>query len=94
MPSIFEIYDKFKDRLSDPVVIRLHGGDRKDIEARTNNTWNEIVDSKDSELLVLTRMIQDLSNRKHQVLINVNNHYEGSAPRSIEKIKALLQTAG
>lgn len=88
MPSIFDVYERFKDRLSDPVVIRLHGGDRKDIEARTNNTWNEIVDSKDSELLVLTRMIQDLSDRKHQVLINVNNHYP------IEKIKALLQTTG
>ena len=94
MPSIFEVYEKFKDRLSDPVVIRLHGGDRKDIEERTNNTWNEIVDPKDSELLVLSRMIQDLENREHQVLINVNNHYEGSAPRSIEKIKALLQTTG
>ncbi len=42
MPSIFDVYEKFKDRLSDPVVIRLHGGDRKDIEARTNNTWNEM----------------------------------------------------
>jgi uncharacterized protein YecE (DUF72 family) len=32
MPSIFDLYEKFKDRLRSPVVIRLHGGDRKDIE--------------------------------------------------------------
>ncbi|MEE4242996.1 MAG: DUF72 domain-containing protein, partial [Desulfopila sp.] len=35
MPSIFGLYDKFKDRLSDPVIIRLHGMDREGIEERT-----------------------------------------------------------
>jgi uncharacterized protein YecE (DUF72 family) len=91
MPSIFEVYDKCKDSLTNPVVIRLHGPDRSDIEQRTNNIWNEIVDPKDDELTLLRRMIQDLSERDHQVFINVNNHYEGCAPRSIERIKALLQ---
>jgi uncharacterized protein YecE (DUF72 family) len=90
MPSIFEIYEKFKDRLVSPVVIRLHGGDRKDIEERTNNNWNEIVDNKDDELLSLKKMVRDLQDRNHDIFINVNNHYEGSAPRTIKKIKALL----
>jgi uncharacterized protein YecE (DUF72 family) len=92
MPSIFEVYAKCKDRLTDPVVIRLHGPDRSDIEQSTNNIWNEIVDPKDDELTLLRRMVQDLSEREHQVFINVNNHYEGCAPQSIERIKALLQT--
>jgi uncharacterized protein YecE (DUF72 family) len=90
MPSIFELYDKYKDRLSDPVVIRLHGMDRQGIEERTKNIWDTIVDPRDDELLLLRNVVHDLRERQHQVFINVNNHYEGSAPRTIEKITALL----
>jgi uncharacterized protein YecE (DUF72 family) len=91
MPSIFEVYEKFKDRLSDPVVLRLHGPDRQGMEERTDNVWDTIVDPRDDELLQLKNIVNDLRERRHQVFINVNNHYEGSAPRTIEKIKALLQ---
>ncbi len=91
MPSIFEVYGKFKDRLSDPVVLRLHGLDRQGIEERTKNVWDKIVDPKDDELLQLRNIVNDLRERRHQTFLNINNHYEGSAPRTIEKIRTLLQ---
>jgi uncharacterized protein YecE (DUF72 family) len=91
MPSIFELYEKFKNKINSLVVIRLHGGDRKDIEERTKNIWNEIVDPRGDELAKLGGMVQDLREKDHRVFINVNNHYEGSAPKTIEKIKALLK---
>jgi uncharacterized protein YecE (DUF72 family) len=92
MPPIFDLYEKFKGKLIDPVVIRLHGGDRENMEERTHNTWYEIADPKDSESLALSRIIQDLTDREHQIFVNVNNHYEGSAPRTIKKIKTLLKS--
>ncbi len=72
MPSIFDQYEKFKDRLSDPVVLRLHGLDRPGIDERTNNVWDKIVKPKDDELLQLKCMVNDLLERRHQVFINVN----------------------
>jgi uncharacterized protein YecE (DUF72 family) len=91
MPSIFEVYEKFKEKFHDLVVIRLHGPDRKDIQERTKNTWNEIVDPRDEDLMNLTNMVCDLQERQHQIFINVNNHFEGCAPKTIEKVKRLLQ---
>ena len=91
MPPIFDLYEKFKNRLNDPVVLRLHGSDRQGIEERTDNVWDKIVDPRDGELLQLQGMVNDLLKRRHRVFINVNNHFEGSAPRTIEKIRALLQ---
>ena len=35
-------------------------------------------------------MIKDLNSRDVDVYLNVNNHYEGSAPLTIEKIKKLI----
>ena len=92
MPSIFDQYEKFKDRLSDLVVLRLHGPDRQGMEEQINNVWDKIVEPKDGELLQLKSMVKNLLERRHQVFINVNNHFEGSAPRTIEKINTLLQT--
>jgi uncharacterized protein YecE (DUF72 family) len=91
MPSVFELYEQFKDQIDDPVVLRLHGPDRKGMEERTNNVWDEIVEPRDGELLQLECMVKDLLERRHEVFINVNNHYEGCAPRTIEKIRGLLQ---
>ena len=90
MPPIFGVYWQFRDKLADPVVIRMHGGDRKDMEERTGNRWDHIVEPKDGELAELSKMVRDLRQHNHDIFINVNNHYEGSAPRTIGKIEALL----
>lgn len=90
MPSIFEIYRKFSTRIRKLTVIRLHGPNRSDIEARTKKKWNKIVEPRDGELDSLKEMLDDLRKRKVSTYLNVNNHYEGSAPLTIERIKSRL----
>jgi uncharacterized protein YecE (DUF72 family) len=87
MPSIFGVYRQFREKLADPVVIRLHGPDRKAMEERTGEIWDKIVEPRDKELEEVAGMVGDLKDRQHQIFINVNNHYEGSAPRTIERLK-------
>lgn len=45
---------------------------------------------KDEELAAIVAMTEDMVRRGMTVYLNVNNHYEGSAPRTIERIRALL----
>ena len=92
MPPIFDSFNKFKDKVLSPVVIRLHGPDRKEIEELTGSNWNHIVSPKDEELPNVVDMINYFSSKKIDVYLNVNNHYEGSAPLTIKKIQQLLQT--
>jgi uncharacterized protein YecE (DUF72 family) len=80
MPPIFESFNKFKDKILSPVVIRLHGPDRKGIEEETGGNWNQIVSPKDDELVKVVDMINYFSSKNIDVYLNVNNHYEGSAP--------------
>jgi uncharacterized protein YecE (DUF72 family) len=90
MPDISEIYSCFKDTLHSPVVIRLHGPGRSEIEVKSGGNWNRILEPKDSEISKITRIIQEMDSRKLEVYINVNNHYEGSAPMTIDKIRRLF----
>ncbi|MFC2139660.1 DUF72 domain-containing protein [Bacteroidota bacterium] len=91
MPPIFEVFEEFKDGISNP-IIRLHGPDRKEIETKSGGQWNKIIEPKDSELSKITEMIEILLNSGNDIYLNVNNHYEGSAPLTIEKIKELLKS--
>ena len=91
MPSIFEIYEKFKNLIDDKIVIRLHGYDRKGIEVKANNLWNSIIEPKDDELGSIVSMIKDLQTKDVDIYMNVNNHYEGSAPLTIERLNRLLK---
>jgi len=90
MPSIFDVYEEHKEQVRDLTVIRLHGPDRKKIEKRTQSKWNRIVDPKDNDLLSLQGMLKDLTNRKVYSFVFVNNHFEGSAPRTISRIHSIF----
>lgn len=93
MPHVYDLYETFRDVLQDTVVIRLLGGDRLAIEKKTKEQWNIIVEPKADDIEKIVAMIKDMLTRL-TVVINVNNHYEGSAPRTIDMIKELLKKAG
>jgi uncharacterized protein YecE (DUF72 family) len=91
MPSIFALYEKHKEQIKDMAVIRLHGPDRKGIEKETGMYWNQIVAPKDKEIASLAGMLSDLKSRGTETFVFVNNHFEGSAPRTISRIEDYLR---
>jgi uncharacterized protein YecE (DUF72 family) len=92
MPPIWEVYAAQRALiLQQPVaVLRLMGPDRGAIEELTGKRWDERAAPKDDELPQIADMTTDLLKEGVSVYINVNNHYEGSAPRTIEQLRALL----
>jgi uncharacterized protein YecE (DUF72 family) len=93
MPHIKEVYDKYADFIRDLAVIRLMGSDRKGIEERAGNKWHQIVDNRDDELPDIVQMVQELEAKAVMVFMNINNHYEGSAPLTIKKLQKMLDNA-
>lgn len=91
MPEIFPIYEKNKEYFRDCVIIRLHGPQRQDMEKLTGKVWDRIVAGKDTEINALLNMLKGLKQRRVNVFVNVNNHYEGSAPLTIRKIEDKMQ---
>jgi uncharacterized protein YecE (DUF72 family) len=89
--DLFDIVDKNAGQIHGLAVIRLHGPDREGIEERTGKSWDRIVDPKDDELERIAGMVKGLLSRDVSVYLNVNNHYEGSAPLTIEKLRRLLR---
>ena len=90
MPPVKEVFKEFKNYIEDTVVIRLHGPDRSGIEKATGKVWNKIVAPKDEQLNDIAEIAHYFLNKKMDVYLNVNNHYEGSAPLTIKKINKLL----
>ena len=93
MPPVAEIYNKYKKFIKDFTVLRLHGPDRKGIEKISNENWNQIYVNRDKEIKSLVEMIKDLQNKEVNLFVNVNNHFEGSAPLTIQRIKKSLDKA-
>ncbi len=92
MPSVSKVYLDYKDYIKQSAVIRLHGPDRKGIEKLANDNWNKIYINRDTELNGIIEMLQDLQNREVDLFVNVNNHFEGSAPLTIKKLESLLKS--
>lgn len=92
MPSITDVYERWHSLIhrQEIIVIRLLGPDRQEIEKETGKRWDRIVAPKDEELAAIVEMVENLLARGPDVYLNVNNHYEGSAPLTIERIRRLL----
>ena len=91
MPHIWNTFSEFKSHINSTAVIRLHGPDRAGMEEKTNNIWNKIVEPKDEEINKVAEMIYSLTQKDVDLYLNINNHYEGSAPLTIEKLKQQLK---
>jgi hypothetical protein len=48
MPSVTDLIGRYRDRLNDRIIIRLSGGDRKEMETKTGEKWNRIVEEKNA----------------------------------------------
>jgi len=90
MPPIFELYEQHAGQLADNVVIRLHGPDREGMEERTGKDWSKVIEPRDADLEALAGMLRDLKVRRRRVWAFVNNHFEGCAPATIERIRGRL----
>ena len=92
MPPIAEVYSAWRTSLlqARAVVIRLHGPDREGMEKDTGGRWDRLIVRRDEELRDIVAMVEELLGAGVNVYVNVNNHYEGSAPFTVERIVALL----
>jgi len=93
MPPITRVYSEWRTRIlaHETVMIRLHGPDRKNIETLTKKRWNKIVEEKNDELDAVVRIVEELLKGGVDVYMNVNNHYEGSAPLTIDRVLKLMR---
>jgi uncharacterized protein YecE (DUF72 family) len=92
MPRLAALYREFGDLLVDSVVIRLLGGDRKEIKEASGERWDRIL-SPQPDLPLVAGVVKDLMVRGKKVTVNVNNHYEGSAPLTIDRLLGLLASS-
>jgi uncharacterized protein YecE (DUF72 family) len=88
MPPVTQLYEKYRtDLLRHPVLIlRLMGTDRQGIEKEAEGAWDRILWSKEEELPAIAAMIRDILDAGVELYVNINNHYEGSAPRTIARL--------
>lgn len=87
MDDVAAVLDQHGSRTGDTICVRLHGEDREGMEERTGEDWSKIVRSKDDEIERIAGSLNVQYRAGKQVIVNFNNHYEGSAPLTIEKFR-------
>jgi uncharacterized protein YecE (DUF72 family) len=92
MPPVENTFEVYKNYLTQNVVLRLLGKDRIEIEKKTGKSWTKIVEPRDETIEKVVKIILDLSKRKIPIFTNINNHFEGSAPLTAQKIINALKS--
>jgi uncharacterized protein YecE (DUF72 family) len=90
MRPVWKLYDQYSQHFSDSAIVRLHGHNRKGIEKKTGEKWNSIVQDESHALEQVAQMLQRMQNNKMKVVVNINNHFEGSAPLTIARLEKIL----
>jgi uncharacterized protein YecE (DUF72 family) len=90
MPPIGEVFEKYRPGTASFQVIRLHGGDRLEIEGETAEVWNRIVAPKPAGLEAAAKIVRANAKKRVLTYLNLNNHFEGSAPLSLRRFLDVL----
>ncbi len=93
MPDVWDVYRTHRgtvDRMG-RAVIRLLGGDRAAIEARTGKSWDTVVEPRPAEKERIAGMVATMI-RSLFAIISVNNHFEGSAPATVRDLQRLIES--
>jgi len=92
MPRISSLFAEHKELLVQfpVIVIRLMGEDRGEIEKATGKQWDSIVKPHDVELDEVSEILLELRQADVVPFVFVNNHYEGSAPITIDRLMERL----
>jgi len=91
MPPIGEVVAKFDIRTAPFSIIRLHGPDRAGIEEQTGGTWGKIVEPRDNGLRATVDIVRQSVAAGVDTYVNANNHYEGCAPLTIQRLLDILR---
>jgi len=86
MPPIGGIFDRFAPDTADFSIIRLHGGDRQQIERDAGEVWDRLISPKPEAIRAAARIVRANARRRVLTYVNVNNHLEGSAPLTIQRL--------
>lgn len=73
-------------------VIRLHGPDRPGMDSRSGKKWDRLLEPRDELLAGMAGLVRRLLERGTDVYLNINNHFEGCAPLTIERFRDLLNS--
>lgn len=90
MPPIGQVFEKFQPETASFQVVRLHGGDRLEIEGETGEVWNRVVAPKPGGLAAAAKIVRANTKKRVLTYLNLNNHYEGSAPLSARRFLDVL----
>lgn len=91
MPEPARVFDYYDARTADFMVLRLHGPDRAGIERVTKKKWGRIVQPQDRGVRAAADIVRRNTTEFVTTYVNVNNHYEGSAPLTIERFLEALR---
>ena len=91
MPSPERVFDNYNTRTADFMVLRLHGPDRAGIERLTGKKWGRVVQPQERGMRAAVEIVRGNTTEFVTTFVNVNNHYEGSAPLTIERFLDALR---
>jgi len=86
MPPVADVAGKFDIATGQWLILRLHGPDRSKIEKQTKGIWNRIVEPQDKSLAATASIVRRSREVDLTTIVNVNNHYEGCAPLTIQRL--------
>ena len=87
MPPVAELYPKFSGVLTDHCVVRMHGPDWAGMDKRMGKECAEIIERRDGDVNAIADVLRKMIAQRKNTWAFINNHFEGCAPKSIERIR-------
>jgi hypothetical protein len=89
--GIADVFSKHDTTTPAGTIVRLHGPDRQAIEEATDSAWDGIVEPRPESIQAAVNIVRANLRLGHKTFVNINNHFEGHAPLTAERLLTILR---
>jgi uncharacterized protein YecE (DUF72 family) len=91
MPHIADVFSKYDTSTEAPTIVRLHGPEREAMEEASEGRWDRLIEPRPESVKAAVDIVRANFRLGHKTFVNVNNHFEGCAPLTAERLLKVLR---
>jgi uncharacterized protein YecE (DUF72 family) len=91
MPHIADVFSKHDTSTEPPTIVRLHGSEREAMEEAAAGHWDRLIEPRPDSIKAAVDIVRANFRLGRKTFVNINNHSEGCAPLTAERLLKLLR---
>jgi hypothetical protein len=91
MPHSADVFSRYDTSTEAPAIARLHGPEGEAMKEAAEGRWDRLIEPRPESINAAVDIVRANFRLGRKTFVNINNHFEGCAPLTVERFMNALR---